>query len=38
MENSMDRGAWWAIVHEISESDTPEWLSTGTVFKEEKGI
>ena len=22
LENSMDRGAWWATVHEISESRT----------------
>ena len=22
LENSMDRGAWWAIVHEIAELDT----------------
>ena len=22
LENSMDRGAWWAIVHEISKSQT----------------
>ena len=24
LENSMDRGAWWATVHGIEESDTPE--------------
>ena len=23
-KNPMDRGAWWAIVHRVAESDTPE--------------
>ena len=27
-ENPMDRGAWWAIVHRVTKSDTTEWLST----------
>ena len=27
----MDRGAWWATVHEVSESDMTEWLSTAHV-------
>ena len=22
LENSMDRGAWWAIVHEVAKSQT----------------
>ena len=26
--SSMDRGAWWATVHVIAESDMAEWLST----------
>ena len=38
LENSMDRGAWWATVHEAAESDMTENLSTyivisGTVNK-----
>ena len=24
LENSMDGGAWWAIVHEVAEADTTE--------------
>ena len=24
LENPMDRGAWWATVHEVTESDTTE--------------
>ena len=28
MENSMDRGAWWAKVHEVAKSQT--WLSNNT--------
>ena len=28
LENSMDRGAWWAIVHGVAMSLT--WLSTNT--------
>ena len=27
LENSMDRGAWWAIVHEVAESDTIEHIN-----------
>ena len=24
LENSMDRGAWWAVAHEVAESDITE--------------
>ena len=24
LENPMDRGAWWAMVHRVSQSDTTE--------------
>ena len=30
LENSMDRGAWWAIVHEVIESDMTEQFNTHT--------
>ena len=27
LENSMDRGAWWAIIHEFAKSDMTEQLT-----------
>ena len=30
LENSMDRGVWWALVHRVTESDTTEQLSVHT--------
>ena len=27
LENSMDRGTWWATVHGVEESDMTEWLT-----------
>ena len=36
LENSMDRGAWWAIIHGVAESDMTEQL-TLQWFKVELG-
>ena len=33
LENSMDRGPWWATVHGLAESDTTLWLNTTTTTK-----
>ena len=27
LENPMDRGPWWATVHEVAKSDMTKWLS-----------
>ena len=32
LENSMDRGALWATIHEIAESDTTERLTSHFIF------
>ena len=33
LENPMDRGAWWAIVEEVTELDMTEWLSLSLDWK-----
>ena len=32
LENSMDRGAWWATVHEVTKSDMTEQLTLSLSF------
>ena len=32
LENSMDRGGWWAMVHATAELDTTERLSLSSVY------
>ena len=32
LENPMDRGAWWATVHRVAESDTTEATEHASIF------
>ena len=36
LENSIDRGAWWAAVHEFAESNTTDQLTLVYYYKVEK--
>ena len=38
LENSMDRGAWWATVHRVAESDTAEWLNMNTPICSDRSL
>ena len=33
LENPMDRGAWWAIVHRVAESDTSESTEHAYIYR-----
>ena len=35
LKNPMDRGAWWATVHGVAQSDMAEWLSTSRLYSHE---
>ena len=36
LENSLDRGVWWATVHRVTESDTTDYLSMHTCSRNER--
>ena len=38
LENSVDRGAWYAVVHGVTESDMPEQLNTTEAIKMKKKL
>ena len=38
MENPLDRGAYWATVHGVTESDTPKYMHRVSLLQDKAGV